>query len=274
VTNEKLCAIIAEPGGDEFIPVLWENVRLLCFNLAGKYYRKNTKRAAKCGVELADVRQECYFAFLAALESYNREPRTVMFNSFLDFPIRNKVYSLIGIRNGRHSKKPLNNSFSLNAFSTDDESDSFINIIPDESAALPFEEIDYQSECDNIIKVVRNAVEKLEERQRDIIQLRFFEEKDLRSIGKRLNVSFERVRQLESKALDTLRQMDEIQAFRNNFRCNTGLSSFKRHGASSVELLAERRERLTKEYKQLAKSRALSMWQGMLSSDKRKVGDS
>lgn len=49
-------------------------------------------------------------------------------------------------------------------------------------------------------------INSLNERQKTVITKRFFEQKTLREIGKELGVQQERIRQIESRALDHLRQ--------------------------------------------------------------------
>ena len=72
MTSEQLVTYIQQ-GGKELLPILWERVKRLCFMLCGQYYSKYRERFAACGVELCDLRQECYAAFLAAVRSYKAE---------------------------------------------------------------------------------------------------------------------------------------------------------------------------------------------------------
>jgi hypothetical protein len=110
MTNEQMCAFIAEGDSDELIPLLWEKVRKLCHMLAEKRYSKHTERAAACGIEFSDIRQEAYFSFLAALQAYNRkQPHEFKFTSFLDFHVRQTVNTLLGFRTPRTLHEPLNN---------------------------------------------------------------------------------------------------------------------------------------------------------------------
>jgi RNA polymerase primary sigma factor len=62
---------------------------------------------------------------------------------------------------------------------------------------------------------IRSLVQRLPERQRTVIELRFFSEsrpQRLSDVGERLGVTRERVRQIETQALDALGRMPETQA--------------------------------------------------------------
>ena len=72
MTNEQL-VIFIQQDSTELLPILWERVKRLCFMLCGRYYSKYRERFAACGVELCDLRQECYAAFLAAVRSYKAD---------------------------------------------------------------------------------------------------------------------------------------------------------------------------------------------------------
>src|SRR3954469_22151678 len=69
------------------------------------------------------------------------------------------------------------------------------------------------------MEVLRRAVSKLPERERDVVKLRYglngdIEPKSLDEIGRRLGITRERVRQIESEALERLAVQREIEALR------------------------------------------------------------
>jgi RNA polymerase primary sigma factor len=69
------------------------------------------------------------------------------------------------------------------------------------------------------MEVLRRAVSKLPERERDVVKLRYglngdIEPKSLEEIGRRLGITRERVRQIESEALERLAVQREIEALR------------------------------------------------------------
>jgi RNA polymerase primary sigma factor len=69
------------------------------------------------------------------------------------------------------------------------------------------------------MEVLRRAVYELPERERDVVKLRYglngdIEPKSLEEIGRRLGITRERVRQIESEALERLAVQREIEALR------------------------------------------------------------
>lgn len=106
MTNEQLAEFIKQGGADDLKPALWDRVKHLMFKLAGQYYSSYEERFTSCGAELADFRQECYPAFIKALEAYSPE-KGYAFTSYLEYHIRNAGAELLGIRNAdRENNKP------------------------------------------------------------------------------------------------------------------------------------------------------------------------
>ena len=54
-------------------------------------------------------------------------------------------------------------------------------------------------------KIVEEVLETLTNREEEVIRLRFFEGKTLQQIGRKLGVTRERIRQIETKAVNKLR---------------------------------------------------------------------
>ena len=87
--------------------------------------------------------------------------------------------------------------------------------------------------------LIWKIVDELEERQAEVIVGRYKESATLDEIGKRLNLSYQRIRQIEKKALYILQSkreisdIAEIYGYMNAYR-GTGYQAFK-NGGSSVE---------------------------------------
>ena len=98
---------------------------------------------------------------------------------------------------------------SLDAPLGDDSNNTVADVVADEQAVSPFEELQNQTE----IAVVRHLVNRLSEREARILQLRFGlesgQEQTLETIGQKLKLTRERIRQLQNAALAKLRQMLE-----------------------------------------------------------------
>jgi RNA polymerase primary sigma factor len=81
--------------------------------------------------------------------------------------------------------------------------------LPDENAATPFEQMQHRTET----ALVRKLVENLPDREARILRLRFGlengEEQTLETVGRKLRLTRERIRQIQNLALQKLREMLE-----------------------------------------------------------------
>ncbi len=98
---------------------------------------------------------------------------------------------------------------SLDAPVSGDNESPVAEVIADENAASPFEKLRDQTET----KLIRKLVDKLPEREAKIIRFRFgldgSSERTLEEVGSKLNLTRERIRQLQNLAFARLRRMLE-----------------------------------------------------------------
>jgi RNA polymerase primary sigma factor len=98
---------------------------------------------------------------------------------------------------------------SLDAPMGDDDSNTFGEIISDENAATPYEELEDKTVTD----MLRGMVDELDERERTILRYRFGldggPERTLEEVGQKFNVTRERIRQIQNIALRRLRKKIE-----------------------------------------------------------------
>ena len=217
MTNEQLCVLIQQ-GGKELIPILWERVKRLCFMLCGQYYSKYRERFAACGVELCDLRQECYAAFLAAVRSYKADGGA-QFASYLGYPIRKAAAELLGIHNAdRVNRRPLDNAVSLDKpiEAADNDNMTLEDVIPDTESEEPFEQVIDRIEDEETHAVLSAAVGQLDEVQRAVIVGYYFGGKTLKEIGESLGCPPNRVWKIRSTALKRLRYMPEVVMLRKS----------------------------------------------------------
>lgn len=101
---------------------------------------------------------------------------------------------------------------SLDAPLGEDSASTVAEVVADEHAATPFEQLQNHTET----AIVRQLVARLSEREAKILRLRFGlesgQEQTLESIGSKLKLTRERIRQLQNLALHKLRQMLENPA--------------------------------------------------------------
>ena len=98
---------------------------------------------------------------------------------------------------------------SLDAPLGDDDSNRFADIIPDERAADPYEELEDKTNAD----MVREVIGILDPREMTILRFRFGldggGEKTLEEVGEKFGVTRERIRQIQNVALRKLRKRIE-----------------------------------------------------------------
>ena len=111
----------------------------------------------------------------------------------------------------RHAES---STFSLNDPIKSGENDTFEELIADPNAKSPEKQV---SDADSLQRL-REAMSLLDEREREVITLRFFRFKTLEQVSVIINRTRERVRQIQNQALAKLRAMlaDEAGFSENN----------------------------------------------------------
>jgi RNA polymerase primary sigma factor len=98
---------------------------------------------------------------------------------------------------------------SLDAPVGDDDSNNFSELVEDETAATPYEDLEDKT----VFAMLREMVKHLDDREATILRHRFGldggPEKTLEEVGKKFGVTRERVRQIQNLALRKLRKMIE-----------------------------------------------------------------
>lgn len=242
MTNEMLAEFIQQGGNDELIPILWNNVKVLVYTLSDRLYRAYSERFKQYGIELWDIKQASYRAFLQAIQGYKAE-KGYKFTSYLTYPIKNIVSKeLLG------NKDLLNSCISLDMPLTDkdhSESDNtLIDTVSDENA-VP---VEYKSEQESENEYIWQIVDTLPQKLRDVIKARYLDNMTLKQIGERLNVSGERIRQLEHQALKQLRENKNIQLLAKEYRQHNRWISFSRfeYSPEYFDIINSLRERENK----------------------------
>jgi RNA polymerase primary sigma factor len=96
---------------------------------------------------------------------------------------------------------------SLDAPIGDDESNNFAEVVQDENADTPYEQLEEKT----VTNMLREMVKTLDPREATILQYRFGldggSEKTLEEVGEKFGVTRERVRQIQNIALSKLRKM-------------------------------------------------------------------
>ena len=270
MTNEQLASFIQQGGADDLKPVLWERVKHLMYKLAGQRYSRYNERFNACGVELSDIRQECYGAFVKALNAYKTDDE-VKFTSYLNYHVINITNDLLGIRNkDRVNKKLLDNSYSLDEPLRGCENDNLTmsDTLVDEASQAGFEKIEDNSEHEQVSKVISCAVDKLPPDMQEVVKAFYYEDKNLRQCGEDIGTSGSYAGQLKAKAIRKLRGDKDIKRLGdelgytskrlysdtyNSFKL-TGMTQLERIAIERADLLSEgTRGKLLEHYKERTK---------------------
>lgn len=213
-TNEQL-ATLAQRGEKDALAMLWKKTNALLYQKASVYFRSHTETCIRCGVELADLKQECYGAFLEAVKAYQPNQET-KFLSYVNFPFQNAVNALLGLRTERGRNEPLNHAASLDKPLETDEGDggTLHDILPDAASVCFLDALDRDAEA----AFIRQVVAELPEPYRVVIQAYFFEGRTLGEIGEGLGMTAERVRQIKSRALQALRKHKQLRQLYNEHK--------------------------------------------------------
>lgn len=208
MTNEQLAEFIQQGGNDELIPLLWENVRKLVYLRAGQYFETHTEKCTRCGVELWDLKQAGYFAFLNAIKGFKADSG-YMFTTFLNFPLKNKFAELTGGRIQSGGTDPLNNCLSLGqpVKEEDGENTTLGDLQADEQSTEFVERLD-SALCSEIIL---NELSTLPDREEQVIRLYYLQGLTQLQIGEMLGLSGERVRQIKVRGERKLRQSSVLR---------------------------------------------------------------
>ena len=135
------------------------------------------------------------------IQKLGREPKAEEISKELDIPIK-KVKKIMKV-----VKDPISIETSV---SGEDEDSTLADFIEDSEEYTPFEELSREDLKKKLKEVV---LENLNEREKQIIQMRFgFDmpsDYTLEEVGKEFQVTRERIRQIEAKALKKIRNNDD-----------------------------------------------------------------
>lgn len=240
MSNEELVAAI-RAGAVERIPELWEQLEKLVMWKAIRVMHSMEINGNTCrgGVEFEDLVHSGYPALVAAVETYDQSQES-KFSTWFMFYLKTAFAETAGYRTKAGRKEPLNNALSMDKPLSDEaDSDLFGDYIPDPQATAGMQSVEEKYWHEQLCEAVDTAMAGLSDDQREIIQLRYYQDMTLKEIAEQQGISFERVRQKECKALRELRKPKHacnlISFFDFNYYCSTSLDAFNRTGMSIQE---------------------------------------
>ncbi|OGQ96995.1 MAG: RNA polymerase subunit sigma [Deltaproteobacteria bacterium RIFOXYD12_FULL_57_12] len=162
-------------------------------------------RTIRLPVHFLELRSQFFKAFYSLLKELGREPTPVEISKQTDLPM-NKILAIL-----EASREPI----SLETPIGDDDS-TLGDFLENQESVSPYDAVQNRE----LSSRVQNILNTLSKREEKIIRLRFGigekAEYTLEEIGKRFNVSRERIRQIEKKALNRLRhssRRDKLKHF-------------------------------------------------------------
>lgn len=160
-------------------------------------------RTIRLPVHFLELRSQFFKAFYSLLKELGREPTPVEIAKMTDLPM-DKILAIL-----EASREPI----SLETPVGDDDS-TLGDFLENQEAESPYDAVQNRELASRVTEVLST----LTDREEKIIRLRFGigekAEYTLEEIGKRFNVSRERIRQIEKKALNRLRHSSRREKLR------------------------------------------------------------
>lgn len=225
MTNEQLAEFIQSGDSDELIPVLWEKIKPLIYMKCDSIYTAKPDYFKQCGVEVWDMKQACYSAYLAAVKYYKPESG-YKFTTFLVKPMQTAISELTDCKTSK--KNVLNESLSLDKTITseDGEETSYMDLVADPQGNEFIDNLEQEAEAASIWE----AVNSLEEKYSAVLIAYFKDNRPLKEIAQDMNISPQSVRDIQQRALSRLKRNKYICGLRKEYvshKCWNNISKFE-----------------------------------------------
>ena len=201
---------------------------------AGRYgWALNTRS----DIDMEDLQQTAMIGIIEAKKTYNANAGS--WANYSGYFVRNEIRNLLGIRGGKIPTPTI----SLDEPIDEEGELTRLDMLADETAPDAEEVL-----CREDMRViVSEAVDRLQEDQRDAIRDYYLKGKTYKGTAEALGVTVERIRQLLTTAKRNLRRDRKLRAIadidrRTNFYYGVGVTAFNSSGISPVEQLVIWRE--------------------------------
>lgn len=252
MSNEELVLAI-QAGRTELISQLWDNVEKLIAWRANRFLSVLSANDLCHGVETGDLINSGFFALLAAVKTY--DPKKCLFSTWLLFYLKTVFAETTGYRTEKQRNDPLRYALSMDTPIDDEDGDTIGDLQADAAATIPFENVDDAIYRNQLHRVLDESITQLPAVQTEILRRHYWDQQTMEDIGTVIGKSTERVRQLEERAIRTLR----TQPFRENldtflkrqtpYYLRVGPQEFQRTHTSATEKIVLLRERIREERK-------------------------
>lgn len=190
-------------------------------------------------IDIEDLQQAAFLGIMRANKVF--DPEKASFGTYAGFYARKEIRSLLGIKHGKippilqSLDEPLN----------DDTDDTRLDLLADETIPDPDEAL---IDADRR-QTVRDAVNRLQEDQRAVVSLHFFEGKTYHQAADAMNIPRDRVAHIVANARRNLRRDRYLRALaevnkKTNYMHHVGVTHFHSTMTSAVEDIVIWRERM------------------------------
>lgn len=249
-------AQLARRGNEAALAQLWEINRPVLRTMFWRWYDRNRSIADAAGLTLEDFEQEGFFAVKRAAEYH--DPEKGAFLTALQYSVKHQIREATIGGHGRYMTTeegktvrlpadPLSSASSLDEqLPSDNDDRSLVDVVPDPSSALAFENVERDIYTEQLRAALDKALAMLPEQQREVIRGRFFEKLTLKQAGECVGVSASRAAQLEAYGLRAMRRNASLRRFYGEDLLSrayrgTGFGAWA-HRGSVEERLVERQE--------------------------------
>lgn len=255
-------AQLARQGNNAALAQLWEINRPVLRTMFWRWYDRNRSIADAAGLTLEDFEQEGFFAVKRAAEYH--DPEKGSFLTALQYFVKHQIRAAIIGGHGRYMitedgktvripADPLSSASSLDEqLPSDDDNRSLVDVVPDPSSALAFENVERDIYTEQLRAALDKALAMLPEQQREVIRARFFEKLTLKQAGESVGVSGSRAAQLENYGLRAMRRNAALRRFYGEDLLSrayrgTGFGAWAHRGSVEERIVEKQEERERRE---------------------------
>ena len=243
MSNEELVARIQR--GEDLMGDLWEQIERLV-KWKANHIMTALEGCGGRGVEFEDLYQSGYLAMVSAVNTYDPAAGCA-FSTWFMYHLKNAFAEATGYRTQKGRCEPLNNYLSLDTPLTDDaDSDDLMDVVADPSGQRGLESAEEAMYMEQLHEALETALAEIPEKYADVLRLRHYQDMTLTEVGNLKGVGYERIRQMENRAIRHLRKPSiacNLRPFLDfDFYCGAGLGAFQNSGMSIQERYLMRKE--------------------------------
>lgn len=243
MSNEELVARIQR--GEDLMGDLWEQIERLV-KWKANHIMTALEGCGGRGVEFEDLYQSGYLAMVSAVNTYDPAAGCA-FSTWFMYHLKNAFAEATGYRTQKGRCEPLNNYLSLDTPLTDDaDSDDLMDVVADPSGQRGLESAEEAMYMEQLHEALETALAEIPEKYADVLRLRHYQDMTLTEVGNLKGVGYERIRQMENRAIRHLRKPSiacNLRPFLDfDFYCGAGLGTFQNSGMSIQERYLMRKE--------------------------------